>query len=296
MTKSQAEILLAAVILSRATSYLFTKMGLQSLGVFNLLAVRFLLAFLLLTLIFSKNLRRLPARTVLHGAILGGVFFLVMTLELTALKTTDTSKVSFLENTAIIFVPLIEALLFRRFPKAVSVLSALSALCGVALLTLSDGVFRFAPGELLALCAALLYATAIILTDRFSHRDEALLLGIVQVGSLGLYALVASLVFESPRLPTSAVEWGAVLMLAVVCTGFGFTLQPVAQSRLDVERAGLFCALNPAFASVLGVVFLSEPVTTTGVLGAAFILLSLLIPHLAPTVRRHAPALYREKR
>lgn len=296
MTKSQAEILLAAVILSRATSYLFTKMGLQSLGVFNLLAVRFLLAFVLLSLLFAKRLRHLSARTVLHGVLLGGVFFLVMTLELTALKTTDTSKVSFLENTAIIFVPLIEAVLLRHLPKPITMISALCALCGVALLTLSDGVFRLAPGELLALCAALLYASAIILTDRFSHRDEALLLGIVQVGSLGLFALIASLVFESPRLPSSAVEWGAVLMLAVVCTGFGFTLQPVAQSRLDAERAGLFCALNPAFASVLGVVFLSEPVTLTGVLGAAFILLSLLIPHLVPTLRRHIPAHYGEKR
>lgn len=281
MTKSQAELLLAGVILSRATSFLFTKMSLQSLGVFNLLAARFLLAFLLLSLLFANRLRRLSARTVLHGVLLGGVFFLVMTLELTALKTTDTSKVSFLENTAIIFVPLIESVLLRRFPKPVTMISVLSALCGVALLTLSDGVFRFTPGEILPLIAAVLYATAIILTDRFSHHDEALLLGIVQVGSLGLFALVASLALESPRLPSSAVEWGSVLMLAVVCTGFGFTLQPVAQSHLDAERAGLFCALNPAFASVLGVVFLREPVTLTSVLGAAFILLSLLIPHLS---------------
>lgn len=290
MTKSQAELLLAGVILSRATSFLFTKMSLQSLGVFNLLAVRFLLAFFLLSLLFANRLRRLSARTVLHGVLLGGVFFLVMTLELTALKTTDTSKVSFLENTAIIFVPLIESVLLRRFPKPVTMISVLSALCGVALLTLSDGVFRFTPGELLPLIAAVLYATAIILTDRFSHHDEALLLGIVQVGSLGLFALLASFMLESPRLPSSAVEWGSVLMLAVVCTGFGFTLQPVAQSRLDAERAGLFCALNPAFASVLGVVFLHEPVTRTGVLGAAFILLSLLIPHLVPSLRRHIPS------
>jgi len=290
MTKSQAELLLAGVILSRATSFLFTKMTLQSLGVFNLLAVRFLLAFLLLSLLFAKRLRCLSARTVLHGVLLGGVFFLVMTLELTALKTTDTSKVSFLENTAIIFVPLIESVLLRRFPRPVTMISVLSALCGVALLTLSDGVFRFTPGELLPLFAAVLYAAAIILTDRFSHHDEALLLGIVQVGSLGLFALVASFMLESPRLPSSAVEWGSVLMLAVVCTGFGFTLQPVAQSHLDAERAGLFCALNPAFASVLGVVFLHEPVTHTGVLGAAFILLSLLIPHLVPSLRRHIPS------
>ncbi len=45
---------------------------------------------------------------------------------------------------------------------------------------------------------------------------------------LGLYALLASFLFESPRLP-SAGEWGIIAaLLAVVCTGFSCTLQPIA--------------------------------------------------------------------
>ena len=46
MSRKQAELLLAAVISIRATSYLFSKVALQSLEPFNLLAIRFLLAFL----------------------------------------------------------------------------------------------------------------------------------------------------------------------------------------------------------------------------------------------------------
>lgn len=40
--------------------------------------------------------------------------------------------------------------------------------------------------------AALLYAAAIIATDRFSHHDDPLTVGIVQVGVLGLLALILS--------------------------------------------------------------------------------------------------------
>ncbi len=286
MTQKQAQLLLAAVILTRSSAYLFTKTGLATLGTFNLLAARFLLGFAVLLIIFWKRLRHMSRRDLIGGAVVGAVFTAVMTLELTALKTTDTSTVSFLENTAIVFVPLIEAMLIRRLPKPASIVSAALALCGVGLLTLRGGTFGFTQGEACCLCAALMYAVGIITTDRFSHKCDALLVGIIEVGAIGVFSLVLSFIFEQPRIPSGGTEWGCVLVLALLCTGFGFTLQPVAQSHLSSQTSGLMCALNPAFASLLGVVFLSEPVTVQGVCGAALILLSLYVPHF---FHRHTP-------
>ena len=57
MKEKQAEILLAAVITARATSFIFAKWCLADLDTFNLLAVRFLLAFLLLGVLFSRKRR-----------------------------------------------------------------------------------------------------------------------------------------------------------------------------------------------------------------------------------------------
>lgn len=286
MSRRQAELLLAAVVLSRSAGYLFSKAGIESLGIYNLLAARFLLAFALLAIIFFKKLRTIDPKDILRGAVIGGVFLLVMALELTALKTTDTSTTSFLENTAIIFVPLIEALLLWRAPEKPALLSAAVALIGVALLTLKNGAFSFTAGELYCLGAALLYALAIIITDRLSHKGDGLMMGIMQVGFIGLFSLAASFIFETPRLPSGGTEWGAVLALAIICTCFGFTFQPVAQAHTSSERAGLFCALNPAFASILGIVFLSEPVSLQGVCGAVLILLSLFIPHIFSARRK----------
>ncbi|MGM9591742.1 MAG: DMT family transporter [Oscillospiraceae bacterium] len=280
MSRRQAELLLAAVILTRSTGYLFSKAGIESLGVFNLLAARFLMAFALLSVIFFRRFKGVKPCDILRGAVLGGVFALVMALELIALKTTDTSTASFLENTAIIFVPLIEALLSRRAPERTALISAAAAVAGVALLTLGSGGFGFTSGELYCLCAALLYALAIIITDRFSRRGDGLMIGVMQVGFIGIYALAASFIFETPRLPSGGTEWGVILALAIVCTCVGFTFQPVAQAHLSSECSGLFCALSPVFASLLGVVFLCEPVTLQGVCGSALILFSLCIPHI----------------
>ena len=57
MKEKQAEILLAAVITARATSFIFAKWCLADLDTFNLLAVRFLLAFLLLGVLRSEERR-----------------------------------------------------------------------------------------------------------------------------------------------------------------------------------------------------------------------------------------------
>lgn len=236
------------------------------------------MAFVLLAVVFFKRLRHIKRHTLVRGAIMGGLFFLMLSTELTGLKSTPSSTVSLLENTAIILVPMAEAVLRHKLPKAATAVSALVAIGGVALLTGQSG--GFTPGMVLAVMAAVLYAAAIITTDRFSHEDDPLTLGIVQVGTLGLLALASSFVFEAPHLPQSGTQWLMIAGLAVICTGFGFTLQPVAQSHTTAQRAGLFCALSPACATLLGAAVLREHISVMGMCGIALILLSLLVPQL----------------
>ena len=61
MSEKRAELLLACVIIARSTSFVFNKLGLGTMTAFNLLAVRFLLAFALLALMqiaFSSFAKR----------------------------------------------------------------------------------------------------------------------------------------------------------------------------------------------------------------------------------------------
>lgn len=244
---------------------------------FNILAVRFLLAALLLAAIFQRRLRHLSLRTAGRGAAIGTAFFATMALEMLALTGASSSTVSFLENTAIVFVPVAMALMGRRLPLRSSGIACAVALAGVGLLTLGGSAGSDSPaGALLGLGSGLAYTVAIIVTARLSREDDALLLGIVQVAVMGLLSLGATLAFEKPALPSSAVEWEAIAVLVVVCTGFGFTLQPVAQSRVSADDAALLCALSPLVAAILGAVFLAEPVTAPRLAGMALIAASML--------------------
>lgn len=294
LTRRNAEILLAAVIIARSTSFVLTKLALQDMGKFTLLGLRFLFAFVFLALMFPRRLLHMSRRTFFGGLALGAAFFLVMTAELSGLKTTASSTVSFLESTAVVLVPLLDAALRRRMPEKKALLSAVVSLAGVGLLTLHSG-FAVAAGELYCIAAGVLYAAAILLTDRLTHGGaDPLAAGILQVGFIGLFSLAASFLFETPRLPESGMEWIVVLMLAIVCSGFGFTLQPVAQSGTTAERAGMFCALSPLSAAVLGAAVLGEKFGLQSLFGAALIVGGIVISHLqksaAPGLRRQPAA------
>ena len=279
-SRSRAELLLAGVITARATSYLFSKLIMQSMSMFNMLGIRFLLAFTLLLILFFKRIRKINRKTFAAGAVMGCLYFLVMTAELNGLKRTSSGNVSFLENTAIVIVPLLQAVLLRRFPRWKAVICALLCLIGVGFLTIGSGM-AFGAGEMFCMLAAFLYACAILTTDRLTHgNSDALAAGIVQVGMIGALSLTASLLFEAPRLPSGMLEWTGIVMLAVVCSGFGFTLQPVAQSGTTAERAGMFCALNPMVATILGIVFLHEAFTVHSAGGVGLLLAGILIAEL----------------
>ena len=207
------------------------------------------------------------------------MYFLVMACELTALHTADTTTVSLLENCSIIFVPLFGALLAKKLPAPMTICSALMALVGVFCLGAQIGSFTI--GMFWGLMSAVLYAAAILITDRVAHRDcDSLCIGIAQVGTIALLSLIASFIFEQPRIPSDGSSILMILVLAIVCTGFGFTLQPVAQSRVSADRAGLFCAINPAIATLLGAVVLHEKLGLLSVIGLVLILSSIALPYL----------------
>jgi drug/metabolite transporter (DMT)-like permease len=207
------------------------------------------------------------------------MFFLTMACELTALTTADSSLVSLLENCAIIFVPVLEAVILRRMPGKTTVRCAALAMLGVVCLALRHGALS--GGVVFGLMAALCYAGAILVTHRVSRQaKDNLAVGILQIGTMGVLSLCAALLLEDKPQPMSGEQWAMMAALIIICTGFGFTLQPVAQSRVSAERAGLFCAVSPAVATLLGVVVLGEKIGLLSIAGLLLILTAILLPHL----------------
>jgi len=278
MKQKHAEWLLAFLIIAQSTSFLFNVLSLESLSPFNLLGVRFLMAFGVLAVISFRRLLKVKPITIFHGAIIGAFYFTSISLELHALHYTDTSTAALLENSAVVFVPMAEAVLARKLPGKRIMISSLITLAGVAFLTVGrSGSFSLGRGEILCLLCAAVYSSAIMTTCRITQGDDALMIGVFQVGFIGLYAMIASFLTEAPRLPSNGREWAIIVALALVCSCVGFTLQPYAQSRTTPERASMFCPLSPLAAAVLGAIFLQERLGFMGIIGGVLILTGMVL-------------------
>lgn len=272
LSPKSAVLLLSALIAARATGYLFSKFCMLELEPLTLLAYRSLLACVVLVPFLWKRLCRMTAQDIRAGAILGGLFFLTMVAELVGLLTTDSSVASILENTAIVMVPLIASALSRRLPEGRALFCSLLALGGVVCMSWTGTGISLSFGEWLMLLAALLYAMSIVATARLAPDTEPITVGFLQVLTMGLLALIGAIIFESPSIPQETLTYECLIYLAVVCSSFGFTLQPLAQSYCSAETAGILCALAPLVATVLGIVVGGE---SFGLLDVAGLLLVL---------------------
>ncbi len=288
MTHLQASLLMAAVIAARSIAYVFSKTLLGEVGPFDVMFLRFSCAFVILALLFRKRLRAADRATFVRGACLGVLLSALMVLEMYALRISDTLVVSFLENSAVVFVPLVAAALFKVRLNTPTVACAGAALCGIALLTIAGGA-TIGAGDVYALAAAMLYSLFIVLSGRFAQKSDPMVLGISQMGSGAVVCLVATCAFDTLQLPVTPAGWGCLVTLVLVCSVFGFAFQPVAQQHISEVQAGMTCALNPAFASIIGVLVLGETLSPAGIAGAALVLAALVVSTWASRRPAYSP-------
>lgn len=276
MKPLKAELLLILVTLFWGSSYLFMKMGLDTIGEFNLIALRFGIAFLLAWAIFFKRMRQINLKTIKYASLLGFILFIVFTAITFGLKTTTTTNAGFLVSLTVIFVPLINIFVFKRKIELKLMISIMLAIIGIAFLTIQLP-FKITVGDLLCMATALFYAIHIIIVGFAAQEVDTLNLGILQLGFAGLYGLLFSFIFETPSLPETANGWIAILVLSIFCSALGFIIQVVAQKYTSPARTGLIFSLEPVFAALFGYLFAHEIMSINGYIGAFLVLFSVIL-------------------
>ena len=278
MNERFGEILVGTALALRGSSLLFAKIAMRTMGPFLLMSARFFIAFAIIGLIFHKNLVRVTLKELGYCALVGFFLFLSMAFELRGLQTTSSTVTAFLEGMVVVIVPILTCLMERKLPDRLTVITAVIAIAGVGFLTLKGDRIGFTAGELLVLGGAVWYSCSTIATDRAAKNCDPMNIAVYQLLFIGIFAFFGALVFEDIRLPESGTEWGAVLALAIVCSGVGFTLQPLGQKYITPERAGLLTATNPLAATALGILFLDEKLTPAIIAGAVLIIISIFYP------------------
>lgn len=284
MSKTGAKILLTTVFIARGTSFLFSKNLMDSMTPMSILAIRFILAFLILAVLFHKKLKECSKESLKGGLILGVLYTVCMTFEMYGLRRIDSGVSALIENMAIVMVPIYAAILTRTFPKRKTMLCALLAVVGVGCLSLTQSSNAGGgTGIVLMICAALTYAACIMATERVTQHADPVTVGMLQLGVMGVLSLILSLLTGSFGMPRTGNQWLMLLFLVLLCSCFGFTFQPVGQKYLPAETAAVFTVINPLTASVMGILLAGESMTLLKLTGYVLILAALIIYNVTGT-------------
>ena len=278
MTLTRARLLLAAVFMARGTSFLFSKTLMRTLQPMSILAVRFLLAFLILGTVFHRTLLHCDRKSLRGGVILGALYTVCMVFEMFGLRLIDTGVSALIENMAIVLVPVFAAVLTRTLPRRKTMICAALAVVGVGFLSLTQqSSGNGGLGIFLAILAALTYAWCIMATETVSKDADPMAIGIVQLGVMGVLSALIALPMGGVELPHTGEEWVMLLMLVLVCSCFGFAFQPLGQKYLPAEEAAVLTVINPLTASVMGILIAGESMSAAKCVGYVLILSALAL-------------------
>lgn len=140
MNSRKAELLMASVALAWGSSYLLMKLGLDGIGPYNLIAMRFGIAFFVMSVLFFPRYRLLTVSTLAKGIVMGIILFLIFYGMVNGVNHTTASTAGFLTSTTVVMVPVLECLLKRTLPSKTIVIGTLVAVAGLFLLTAKDGI------------------------------------------------------------------------------------------------------------------------------------------------------------
>lgn len=278
VTKPTAVLLLLAATFFWGGTFAVVKEAVARVGVFVFLAQRFVAAFVLLAVLAAFG-RRLPDQaTLARGVALGGVLFLVYSLQTVSLRFTSASNAAFLSGLGIVLVPVLAAILLRE--RTGSGLWAAIGLAAAGLLLLTTGgrwEAAFNRGDLLAVACAVCIAVHLVLSGRFAPRSDVAWLAAVQIGIVALGSLGAAVALGEQVLVWRADLLWPLAFCVLLATVFAFLALTAAQRVLSPTHTAVIVCLEPVFAAAWAGVTTGERLTSSGYAGGGMILAAMLL-------------------
>jgi drug/metabolite transporter (DMT)-like permease len=262
------------------SSYLFIKIGVETLTPFTLVAGRLAIGAAVLALVMRLRRQALPAQRSTYWhlvvvALLGIVipFSLITWGE----QTIDSALAAVLNGTVPLFAIVLAAMVLADEPVTVNRLVGLVVgFAGVVLLTspgLREGFGGSLPGQLALIGASISYAAAGVYARRTVRGVPALTSAFLEVGFAFVITLVLAVAFGSPW--ASRIEPEALLSVAwlgLIGSGLAFLAFFYLLERWGATRTSLVAYLLPVVGIILGVLVLQEAVSLPMLIGTALII------------------------
>ena len=283
MRKYIGELSLIITAMIWGSGFVASSVSLNSFTPYQILAIRFLIGTILLSLVYMKKLKEIRRTTIRKGIILGFFLYIAFVLQTVGLQYTTPSKNAFLTAVNVVIVPFIGFFLHKKRIDVREITGAVLAMIGVGFISLKLSL-EMNIGDVLTLLCAVGFAFQIFYTSRFVKDESPVLLTLVQMATAAILGLI--FVFFKGEITISASKegWLAVLYLGVFSTTIAYLLQTYAQTFTPETKTAIILSTESVWGMVFSILLLKEVITFTMVIGAMLILLAILISETKGTL------------
>jgi len=287
--RRRAEALLLAATVIWGSTFVLTKGILVESTPLIYTSIRFLLASLIVGIIFRKRIVTLGRAAMYPGLILGNLLFMGFALQTIGLESTTASKSAFFTGMLVVFTPLFHysAQQWLSLPRKAllggNLVGVLLSAAGIYLLTSPEGG-GFNVGDGQTLIAAALFAAYIVYLDTVDRNVDRMQMTFVTFLTCGVVGGVASVLGEDISVRMGPGFFLPLAYLTVFATVVSLGVQNRFQGDTTPTRAAVIFSLEPVIAAVFAYVVLSEELGPAGVAGAAAIFCGLILSELSENI------------
>lgn len=277
--KTKAILLLLLGTIFWGMTFVFIKDAVSLMSVAGFLGYRFLLATIVLALLFAKRLQKMNWNIIKFGSFLSLPLLFSFLAQTIGLQYTSASKGGFITGLSVVFVPIILALIQRKFPSINILFAVLLATLGLSFLTLGSSL-DFNVGDSWVFLSAILFAIYIIMVGKYSRQSDGVLLSITQFFIVGLLCISYAGFTGELRFPTEYKLWQAILFTALFATAFMYTVQNYYQKYISEITTSIIFSFEPLFAAITAFFYLNEALTEKTIIGGLLIFGGILLAEL----------------
>lgn len=273
-----SHLLLFSVAAIWGFAFVAQSAGMDHLGPHSFNAARLALGALSLVplwLLLGDKRRRHGRPLWLGGALAGSVMFGGFTCQQVGLLDTTAGNAGFITGMYIVMVPLVGIVLGQR-TRSQTWLGVALALAGLYSLSIGPD-FSINRGDLQVLIGALFWTAHVLVIGWLSPQVDAIALAIWQFVVATIWAIAAALWLETPQLAGFEAAWLSLLYAGVASSGIAFTLQIIAQRKVEPSVTALILSLEAVFAVIGGWWLLDETLGAKELTGCALMLGGMLI-------------------